>query len=285
MNPLVSVIIPCYNKEAYVGQAIDSVLAQTYPNIEIIVVDDGSTDDSLNVVRKHLADCHCKYIIHGQPNAGPAVARNTAISLSHGVYIVPVDADDIMMPTLVEEATTQFFTHPEIKLVAYKAQYFGQRTGLVNLTNQYDFNKMLWGTQFICSTMYRRSDFEELMNKSGVGYNPNMKFGYEDWDFYLSFLDPEDKVVEIDKVLYLYRIAKKSRNTVSSNQEIDMLRQLYRNHADLYAEHNDLLIAARDKWIEYQTKYEQVVSSHAYRLGKKILKPLRRIAEILGISR
>jgi glycosyltransferase involved in cell wall biosynthesis len=89
--PLVSVIIPAYNAGAYINETIDSVLTQTYPHVEIIVVDDGSTDDTVERLKKYGAGI--KYIY--QANAGVGPDRNTGFDASSGDYIAFLDADDI----------------------------------------------------------------------------------------------------------------------------------------------------------------------------------------------
>ena len=94
MNSLVSVIIPCYNSARWIAEAIDSVLDQTYPNIEIIVVDDGSTDSSLEIIKSYRD----KLIWETGNNQGGNVARNRGFQLSKGIYIQWLDADDYLLP-------------------------------------------------------------------------------------------------------------------------------------------------------------------------------------------
>jgi glycosyltransferase involved in cell wall biosynthesis len=94
-KPLVSIIIPCYNGERFLREAIDSCLAQTYRPIEIIVVDDGSTDGSMDIVRSYGDAVICET----GPNRGPSHARNRGFELSSGQYIQYLDVDDYLMPT------------------------------------------------------------------------------------------------------------------------------------------------------------------------------------------
>ena len=92
--PLVSIIIPCFNCEKWVAQAVESCINQTYPNIEVIVVDDGSTDKSVEVLRQFLP----RIRLETGPNRGGNAARNTAFKLSMGEYIQYLDADDYLEP-------------------------------------------------------------------------------------------------------------------------------------------------------------------------------------------
>ena len=97
-NPLVSVIIPTYNRAQYICEAVDSVLAQTYRNIEVIVVDDGSTDNTEEILRQY--DSKIKYVF--QNNAGPSAARNNGIKQARGDLLAFLDSDDIWLPEKLE---------------------------------------------------------------------------------------------------------------------------------------------------------------------------------------
>ena len=101
-KPLVSVIVPAYNAEAYIAHTLNSVLSQTYNNIEVIVVDDGSNDETANIVES-IIQSDDRVTLLQQPNSGVAAARNLAIQKSRGEYIAPIDADDIWYPQKIEK--------------------------------------------------------------------------------------------------------------------------------------------------------------------------------------
>ena len=105
-EPLVSVLIPLYNAEKYFDECIESVIGQTYKNIEIIIIDDGSTDNSLGIARKYEKK-HSNIKVYTQKNRGASSARNKAFSLSKGDYIQYLDADDIMDPAKIATQITQ----------------------------------------------------------------------------------------------------------------------------------------------------------------------------------
>jgi len=98
-KPLVSILIPAYDAEQWIGETIGSALAQTWPRKEVIVVDDGSSDETLAIARR-FESASVKVVT--QPNAGAAAARNTALSLSQGDYIQWLDADDLLSPNKIE---------------------------------------------------------------------------------------------------------------------------------------------------------------------------------------
>lgn len=100
MNPLISIIVPTYNVEKYIRTCIESILAQTYRNVEVIIVNDGSTDQSLAVISDLICSHHNVKVIN-QKNQGLSVARNTGIDVATGKYIIFVDPDDKIMPGFV----------------------------------------------------------------------------------------------------------------------------------------------------------------------------------------
>lgn len=100
MNPLISIIVPTYNVEKYIRTCIESILAQTYRNVEVIIVNDGSTDQSLAVISDLICSHHNVKVIN-QKNQGVSVARNTGIDVATGKYITFVDPDDKIMPGFV----------------------------------------------------------------------------------------------------------------------------------------------------------------------------------------
>ena len=110
---LVSVIIPCYNQAPFLGAAIESVLAQSYRRFEIIVVDDGSTDDTLEVAARYPRVCCVR-----QHNQGQAAARNTGLRKSEGEYVVFLDADDRMLPEALEVGVEHLKAHPKYAFVS-----------------------------------------------------------------------------------------------------------------------------------------------------------------------
>jgi len=117
--PLVSVIMPAFNSARFISQAVQTVLAQTYPHIELIVVDDGSTDETEAVLAPYTQRIR---LIH-QVNQGASAARNTGIQAAQGTYITFLDADDLMMPDKIAIQITVLETRPDVGLVYSGWQY------------------------------------------------------------------------------------------------------------------------------------------------------------------
>ena len=99
-TPKVSVIVPCYNVEKYISRCVDSLLAQEYPNKEIILVDDGSTDSTGEILDGYAAENECVIVVH-QSNAGVSEARNAGLKVAAGEYVMFPDPDDYVLPDYI----------------------------------------------------------------------------------------------------------------------------------------------------------------------------------------
>jgi len=118
--PLVSVIIPVHNGERYLGEAVDSVLAQRYPRLEVIVVDDGSSDLSGEIARGYGPPV----AVHRRPQGGTAAARNTGLELAGGAYLAHLDADDLWTEGRLVRQIEAFRKHPEADVVSGRLRQF-----------------------------------------------------------------------------------------------------------------------------------------------------------------
>ena len=279
MENKVSIIIPCFNQAKFIPETLDSVLAQTYQNWECIIIDDGSYDNSREIVQDYIdKDSRFSYIY--QENQGPAAARNNGIQHSYGDFILPLDADDLIADTYIEKAISVFVSNPDFKIVYCKAKKFGACNQIWDLPD-YSYEKFIWENMIFCSSIFKRKDYDKTN-----GYNSNMRDGLEDWDFWLSLLNPSDKVYRIDEILFFYRIKNTSRNTHAEEIEHELLQKMYMNHKEKYEPYmKDFINIKRHRDLaqrQYSTlkKHEQdILNSKEYRLGLFLLKPLRAIRE------
>src|SRR5262245_50594686 len=122
--PAVSVITPAYNAASFLAHAIESVSAQTVSDLEIVIVDDGSSDDTLAVAHR-LAAADRRIRVISTPNAGPAAARNTGFAAARGAFIALLDSDDLLAPTFVERQLAVFEEHPDTSIVTSNAINIG----------------------------------------------------------------------------------------------------------------------------------------------------------------
>jgi glycosyltransferase involved in cell wall biosynthesis len=273
-NPLVSIIVPCYNQGKYLSDALDSIFAQTYKEWECIIIDDGSTDDTHLIAEGYTKkDSRFKYKYQG--NSGLSSARNNAIKSSTGKYILPLDADDKISPYYLAEGFEILESDNSVKLVYCKARTFGQREGNWEIP-PYSFKRLLVENLIFCSAIYKRIDFEEK-----GGYDENMKEGFEDWEFWISLLSETDKVVCIPKVLFYYRLKEKNRSSITtyewmrSNEEKqrNIRAVIFKKHADIYEKYFPLPDIIFD-YYKASGQFNSINNSMSYRIGKTILKPL-----------
>lgn len=244
--PKVSVIMPCYNDGLYIQEAIESVLQQTYKNIELIIINDGSDDkDTINILNGLNDE---RIIVLHTENLKPARARNYGISIASGEYILPVDSDDKIDATYVEKAIMVLHDNPNVGVVYCEADLFGEQSGKWDLP-VYSFEKMLLDNIVFVTAMFYKSDWKRV-----GGFNTYMDAGMEDYDFWLSILATGKKIHQIPEVLFHYRIKKVSRTTQfmdKSEQVKDMYRRMYDNHEEFYQEHASLYAKTlRDALIE-----------------------------------
>lgn len=179
---LVSVVIPAYNSEKYIAKAINSVLSQTMSEFELIIVDDGSTDNTEKKIRA-FNDKRIKYFY--QPNAGPSAARNFGIKQSRGEFIAFLDADDAFMPRKLEFQLKSFKKDTGMVYHSFYLQYEGKAAkSLVKFKHNDDYIKQLLTDPFNSiaypSTVMVRKEF---MERAGM-FNSERKIA-EDWDMWL----------------------------------------------------------------------------------------------------
>ena len=210
-NKLISVIIPAFNEEKYIQQAIQSVLDQIYTNLELIIVDDGSTDNTSMIV-KGINDPRITYIY--QENASQAVARNTGLDHSSGDYVAFLDGDDYWHEEKLEKQI-KYFDDLEVGLVSTdKFDVDGHRcleTINTRIRDGYVLDHLLNGNFITNSSVMIR---KELMIKHKLSFRTGIQ-GVEDWDLWMR-LSPHCKFLFIKERLCFYRIheANISKNLV-----------------------------------------------------------------------
>jgi glycosyltransferase involved in cell wall biosynthesis len=257
---LVSVIIPCYNSGKFISETVTSVVKQTYPNVEIIIVDDGSTDpDTL----KYLSTLQAPNIsVYLKEHEGVSIARNYGIEKSTGDFILPLDADDLISEDYLELAIAAFKQLPKVKLVSCSTSFFGYIDGSLAVV-EYSLEKLLARNLFVVSSLFKRSDYMQTK-----GFNPNMKDGFEDWDFWISLLGTGGEVYQIEKTCFFYRIHKNSRNNQLNEEKFSALRMMiYENHKVLFQQY---FFDPKESF-----EYKLIRDSREYQVGSLILKPFR----------
>lgn len=199
----VSIIVPCYNQAQYLNEALDSVYNQTYQDWECVIVNDGSPDDTEEVAKAWLEmDVRFKYIY--KANGGLSSARNAGIAIAQGEFILPLDADDKISQDYIKLAIKAFQEDDSLKVVYSKVKKFGCEIGLWQLPvfSLYNLTK---NNMIFCSAFFKKRDWELV-----GGYDINMVYGWEDWEFWIAILKNGGNVKQLDNVGFYYRIKEKS---------------------------------------------------------------------------
>ncbi|MBS6601658.1 MAG: glycosyltransferase family 2 protein [Clostridium sp.] len=233
---LVSVVIPCYNQGKYIEECIESVKNQTYKNIEIVIVNDGSTDDETNFTLKKIQQKNTCKIINIK-NGGLANARNIGIKNSSGRYILPLDSDDKIGENYVEKCVDAL-EKGKGDIIYCLCRRFGETNKLLYL-KEFSIKTILQTNVVFCSAMFKREDY----NKTN-GYNSNMVYGFEDWDFWLSMIENNKTFYRINKVMFFYRIKANSMYSNLQGKKENYNKsvlQIQQNHLELYSKYKDIL--------------------------------------------
>ena len=206
-HPLVSIIIPTFNRRHFVGDAIDSCLAQTYPNCEIIVIDDGSADDTASFLRHRYGD-QIHYIY--QANQGPGIARNRGIAAARGSFIHFCDADDQLASQKIQLCMDCFQKHPEAAVVHTYYQFVASDGSTPLETPPFprfsedifcELLRLTGNHILISSTMVRTAALRAV---GGFPDDPEFRSA-EDWDLFLR-LSAKHQFHGIDKRLVYRRM-------------------------------------------------------------------------------
>ncbi|MDQ2701768.1 MAG: glycosyltransferase family 2 protein [Pseudomonadota bacterium] len=250
----VSVVIPCYDSGATLDEAVQSALAQTWDDLEVVVVDDGSTDPATVALLDGAAWPRTRII--RQANAGPAAARNAAIGAATGEYVLPLDADDRIAPTYVEKAHAVLQARPEVGIVYCKAEKFGAASGAWELP-AYSIRELAVDNVIFVTSLFRRADWEHV-----GGFNEQLRHGVEDYDFWLKLVGMGREVVQLEETLFQYRVQSSSRTTGFSADRagmVDTYARIFRDNIGFFAQNAETLFEHRfalyDELGMYRARY------------------------------
>ena len=302
----VSVIIPCYNHARYLPEAVASVVGQTFREWEIVVVDDGSADDTAAVAERLIA-AHPEraMCLLRQPNRGVGASRNAGIRAARGEYILPLDADDTIEPELLAETIAVLDARPELGFVYTDVRVFGEQTSILS-GGSYSLAKLRFDCLMLNPTLFRKRAWDET-----GGFCESMRFGYEDWDFWLSLANAGWSGWHIARPLVRYRRSGGSRITGAQRHDLELRAQIILNHPRLYepgfvawarmvcspAYSADGTLRSSGRWLRALAGYAGLIAR--YRPGmlpKILLRPLfwrlplhqqgyaRRLARLLRMS-
>ena len=276
----VSIIVPCYKQAEYLDECLTSVVEQTYTNWECVVVDDGSPDNTEQIMSHWLKkDSRFRYL--KKENEGLAAARNSGIRISKGAYILPLDADDKISSNYIESCVFKLDESSEIKLVYGKAFKFGAVSEEWNL-EKYSFEKLKVNNLIYCTAMFRKSDWTSIGGYDEVGLA-----GWEDWDFWLSLLKYDHEVAYIDKIYFYYRIKEESMilSLVKNEKLMSEKRDyLFNKHRKLYTDKSNYELYLNSSHNEINKRYNETLNNEKVAfLMKIILRKILRKFKIISL--
>tara|TARA_R110000868_G_scaffold14457_5_gene67370 strand:- start:21930 stop:22766 length:837 start_codon:yes stop_codon:yes gene_type:complete len=274
-DELVSFVIPCFNDSQFIEQSISSALNQTYPHIEIIVVDDGSNEQTKAVLKK-LESRVTKLIT--QENQGQSKARNVGIKEAKGKYIVTLDSDDFFEPTFCEKAVVIFQQNKSVKIVTCQANLiFDKADTYVFIPYGGVISNFLNHNDALGTSMYKKADWEFC-----DGYDVSMRQGFEDWEFFIRILENGGIAEVIQEPLYNYRKRNDSTTNKANSIKYELLSYIYNKHQELYKNHFESFVSHLLSRIEKE-EIEKIKNTQRieFQVGKIVLKPFRWIKNLL----
>lgn len=244
-TPSISVIIPCYNLGLYLRIAIESVLYQTFNDLEIIVVNDGSTDEFTKFILQNLD--YPKTTIVNQENQGLAASRNNGIKMAKGKYICCLDADDSLRPYNFERAYPVLEKDSNIGFVSGYVQVYDEWDQVFGGKDECNFPQLLVNNWVNITALFRKEAWEKV----GGYYQGFTTPGIEDWDFWISMLESGYLSYFIPEIFYDYRVRSNSmaREMNDAKHWEKVSRQLVSRHVQTYIDYIEDYVALKsNEW-------------------------------------
>jgi glycosyltransferase involved in cell wall biosynthesis len=210
-NPLISIVTPVFNSSKFISETIESVLAQTYQNWEMIIVDDCSTDETFEIVLKYAKKDQRVLVFRMEYNSGSALCRNKAIELSQGMYLAFLDSDDLWKPEKLEKQL-QFMQENDCDFSFTEYEHIDEEGKLLGIKartiKKLTYQKLLVHCFVGCMTVMYRQD----INNKIYGYNILKR---NDYALFLRVMKISKNAMGISEILAKYRIRK---NSLSRNK-------------------------------------------------------------------
>lgn len=280
-SKLVSVIIPCYNYGNLLPKAVNSVLKQTYKEVEIIVINDGSTDNTEEVARKYISK-YKNISYHKQKNAGIVKTRNKGVSLAKGSYLMQLDADDWLDDTYIEKAVG-VAEIDEVDIVYSDLAVFGRENKFINFP-EHNIEILKYQNYIHASALVKGDVF------SSIKYDEALeKLGYEDWDLFLGACLSGKKAKKMTGPVLHYKKHNeaRSRSDINSsykralNARIYIFNKYYKKHK----EEMKSLESLAQLFIRIQNDYEGLLTreKNLRNFNKKVQDEVRTLEKNISI--
>ena len=223
MNPQISIVIPSYNQGEYLEDCLESVYNQTMSPLEILVIDDGSTDNSLEIANQYMFKdfpmIESPVRVISQVNKGLASARNTGIMNAKGDYIQFLDADDMLKENAIARLTQEIIqTNADIVAPSFKE--FGKSDREIILSG-FTMEDLKVGNRLGYFSCIRRQALLEV-----GGYSPRMTYGFEDFHLWFDLFRRGKSISIVKDILVMYRVKEKSMLTEANSHALELMSQI-----------------------------------------------------------
>ena len=266
---LISVVIPAYNRENTIERAIESVLCQTYPNLEIIVVDDASTDKTKNKV-KQIKNKRVSYLSH-KINQGASAARNTGIKKARGKYIAFLDSDDQWLAKKLEKQITILEKNPDCSVSYCRYYIVKEKKKKISVWPEIkkyhgELDRQLLSGNFITTSSILLK--KKILQKSGL-FDEKLP-AYQDWEFFLR-LSKSVNFAFVDEPLLNQYQDEKNRISTDREKRIQAVRYILKKHSKMIKKNRHI--------------YARFLSMADYRLKAWLVEPenLRFLKEVFTL--
>jgi glycosyltransferase involved in cell wall biosynthesis len=239
-SPRVAVVIPCFNQGRFLPETLASVAQQTYPHVECVVVDDGSTDAHTKKVLDAIGEQGTRVI--RQENQGLSAARNAGVRATDAQFFVPLDADDMILPAFIEKLLPTLRDDPTLGYSYCHVEFFGTAEGVWECP-AYEPARLLLENQSVATAVVRRAAYEIV-----GGYQTDMVHGFEDWDLWLAMLSVGYRGRCTPEPLCRFRKQTDgSMLTTTQQHRGDMMYRIVEHHRLLFAALMEQTLVRKDE--------------------------------------
>ncbi|HFU2807137.1 TPA: glycosyltransferase [Campylobacter coli] len=230
-NPLISVVMPCYNRQEYVVDAIESILNQTYTNFEFIIIDDCSTDNTYEIIKKYAETDKRIIFLQNEENKGIVYTLNRGFGLARGKYIARMDDDDISLPQRFEKQVKYMEEHEDVAVLGAMAKTFCEdyvNDNYIPWITECDANILSIITNFSITIIHSLAFIrKEFLTTYNLQYDSNFQFT-EEYHLWNQILDNGGKIANLSDILLKHRLSQGSisRNPINNQQVLKCIQQI-----------------------------------------------------------
>ena len=226
-NPLVSIVMPVYNGERFLEETINSILNQTFKNFELIIINDGSQDNTLKIIKKHRDDRIV--LINNKKNLGSTDSINIGLKIAKGKYIASCNSDDVSHSKRIEVEFNYLEKHPDIFLVGTSAVFIDEAGNEIRRFRKYDDYELLaWRLRKSCSIIYPSIMFRNQ------GFILDKDFGgATDYNFYYTLLLNGKRLTNLPYFLVKYRVHPRNMTVYNNKKQEEMAKKVIENFKKL----------------------------------------------------